>query len=258
MALSVQLLTEYTAKQAGAMSSTRLPGYSSGLSSLSTTSRRSGPVGPNPLPKRLGALAKGRTPGPSTSPRHPPTGINATSVRIAKQTNSAGSDPRPFDRNLNNTKPIKEIRRSQNHASSSDSKPDSGGTAGSDDSKRHLPPALSVDFIKHALSSSKQMYSAQEIKAKAETAWKQSGRQNNKKSKPKTGSSKDNTTASRIEPVEVPKSKLFESIQNEGFGPRVKSKALNGQLKVLHMRLGGDSAIDEETEEDLAESPAPS
>ena len=261
MALSVQLLTEHTKKQPAAMS-TRLPGYSSGLGSINT-GRRTGPVGPNPLPKKLGSLAKGRAPSLTMSPRQPPVGVNAASVRIAKQSNStAGTDPRPYDRNLNNVKPIREIRRNQQQDSGGsgglDPRGDGGKTSdssgaastSSDDSKRNLPPALSVDFIKHALSANKQIYSPQEIKAKAETSWKPSSKASTKRPKTKASSPKENTAA-RIEPKEVPKSKLFESLQTEGFGPRVKSKALNGHLKVLHKRLGGESAIAEESEEDI-------
>ena len=264
MAVSVKLPTSVLISNKPAtkttMSGARLPGYGSSFgSSLSTTSRRPAPVGPTPLPKRIGTLAKGRTPATSLSPRQPPTGVSA--IRATKQSNSAGSGshPKGYDRNLNNAKPIKEIRRNgggakehHNGESPSDSKPDSGSSGknseNSNDAAKRQAPALSMDFMKHALSSSKTIYSAQEIKAKCETQWKPTGKTSSRRTKKVSSPTKE--ASNRITVKEPPKSKLIENIKNEGFAPRVKTHELTNQLKVLKTRLAGDNSLAEQEEDD--------
>ena len=259
MALDTQLLTSQAhrkqpnATSLGAMS--RVPGYTTGLSPLGSTRRAGGPVGPNPLPKKIGALGRARA-KPVGSPRGLAVGVSASSMRVGRASNatdSSSQSPKAFDRNLNNVKPIKEIRRGETHAHNNDAKQESpSSSAHSEDSKRNLPPALSMDFIKHALSSNKQIYSPQEIKQKAETSWKSSNKQVTKRPKTKTVTPRESTEASQQKASsnsETPNSKLIESMRTEGFGPRVKSKELNAQLKQLHRRLGGDNAIKEEPEE---------
>ena len=253
MALDVQLLTSQASKKQSHVMS-RLPGYTSGLQSLGTSRRSGGPVGPNPLPKKIGALGRARA-KPLGSPRGLSVGVSP-SLRVGRPSNlSEGSlSPKAYDRNLNNVKPIREIRRGETHAHSADAKHNNGvTTAQADDSKRNLPPALSVDFIKHALSSNKQIYSAQEIKQKAETSWK-NNKQAVKRAKTKTTTTKENTDNIQEKTTEAPSSKLIESIKTEGFGPRVKSKELNAQLKMLHRRLGGENAIQEEPVENTSTS----